>query len=447
MAALLFKQSIRNLFVVLMLSVCICIPAKANERAASNILPDSTLSPAFYDPILGDYISNGDTIIVGRSQKQLFVYYPVTNSFRGLQKISALTWIAGSQVISKKAYTTYIFKDLTLEIYQNNKLILTAHKTPLYKTEEITFKNSEGLRLAGTLFHPSKPSGKAIVLVHGSGPQDRNGTASGMRILADVLVRQGITVLSYDKQGIGSSEGNWEKLNFTSLAKDALSAIDYLKQRHELKITKIGLGGYSQAGWVIARAVQQRPDVSFVLNISAAGSGVTVADQNIYDVKTQMECSGKFSKLQVQQIYKQQNYFFDYLLHHKNGDALDAFTQTLKPDTTLKDWLYPITTEIDFNDKTQWFNALEVGFDPLPIWKSYNGPLLATLGEFDDSTPSAWVQRNLSGLKKTNIQIKLIKNSQHNGLATNSVCNAKMNGLDHIASDFYPTIITWIRQL
>jgi alpha/beta superfamily hydrolase len=194
--------------------------------------------------------------------------------------------------------------------------------------------------------------------VHGSGNQDRNGNNACIRILADVLVRKGITVFTFDKQGVGSSDGNWEKLNFTELANDALSAIKYLKDRTDLQLTKIGLGGYSQAGWVIARAIEQSDNVDFVVAINAAGSGITVAEQNIYDVKTQMQCENKFSSLQKSQITSQQKYFFDYLLYRKNGDKLNAITVILKKDILLKEWLYPNTTEIDFNDKTQWYNAL-----------------------------------------------------------------------------------------
>ena len=71
------------------------------------------------------------------------------------------------------------------------------------------------------------------------------------------FAREGITVLTYDKQGVGQSEGNSDYESFTDLAQDVLAGIDFLKSRNDLSISKIGLAGSSQAGWIIAKAIEK----------------------------------------------------------------------------------------------------------------------------------------------------------------------------------------------
>jgi alpha/beta superfamily hydrolase len=439
-------KSILILLYTISLNFSSCGQSLENVNASTNY-KNEILNPAFFDRFLGDYMTpDKEVIVIGRSQKKLFVYFEKTRIYRGLNRINDTVWTGGNTVIDTVTVKKFRFYKGKLEVFENDQLIINAEKTSLYKTENIFFTNQNNTKLGGTIFKPLRPNGKAIVIVHGSGNQDRNGNNACIRILADVLVRKGITVFTFDKQGVGSSEGNWEKLNFSALANDALSGIKYLKDRSDLKLTKIGLGGYSQAGWVIARAVEQSKNVDFVVALNAAGSGITVAEQNIYDVKTQMQCENKFSGLQRAQITSQQKYFFDYLLHRKNADKLNALTGILKKDTLLKEWLYPNTSEIDFNDKTQWYNALEVGFNPLPIWKHYQKPTLVIVSEFDDSTPASMVQSKIKQLNNKNITIKFLKDCQHLGLETNSVCNAKIISLDKFSPIFFMEIIKWIER-
>lgn len=418
------------------------------ESGTASNYKNGILDPAFFDPLLGNYISaSKEMIVVGRSQNKLFVYFEKAMKYRGLNRVNDTIWTGGNTVIDTIAVNKFIFTKERLTVFEKGRLIINAQKVNRFETENIFFNNPGNIKLGGTIFKPLKPNGKAIVLVHGSGNQDRNGNNSCIRILADMLARNGITVLTFDKQGVGSSNGNWEKLNFTELSKDALSGIAYLKTRADLKLTKIGLGGYSQAGWIIARAIEQNENLDFAVAINAAGSGITVAEQNVYDVKTQMQCEQKFSSLQKTQITAQQNYFFDYLLHRKSGRELDSLTVILKKDVALKEWLYPNTSEIDFNDKAQWYNALEVGFNPLSVWKNYQKPALMILSEFDDSTPAAMVKDNVQKLNNNNLTIKLMKGCQHLGLETNSVCRAKINKLDKFSPTFFEEITDWINKL
>ena len=82
-----------------------------------------------------------------------------------------------------------------------------------YGEVEVSFMNDPAVvKFAGTLTLPkSEHPVPAVLLVSGSGPQDRDETLMGHRpflVLADHLTRRGIAVLRVDDRGVGGSTGS-----------------------------------------------------------------------------------------------------------------------------------------------------------------------------------------------------------------------------------------------
>ena len=129
--------------------------------------------------------------------------------------------------------------------------------------------NSEGVNLAGTIYKP-KNAYASVVVVHGSGQETR------MTEFAELLANNGISVLTYDKRGVGKSGGvyagpevgtnNVDSLNINLLAKDARAALNKIKNYSN--DTPIGLLGFSQAGWIIPIAANNNPLVNFMVLFS-----------------------------------------------------------------------------------------------------------------------------------------------------------------------------------
>ena len=129
--------------------------------------------------------------------------------------------------------------------------------------------NSEGVNLAGTIYKP-KNAYASVVVVHGSGQETR------MDDFAELLANNGISVLTYDKRGVGKSGGvyagpevgtnNVDSLNINLLAKDARAALNKIKNYSN--DTPIGLLGFSQAGWIIPIAANNNPLVNFMVLFS-----------------------------------------------------------------------------------------------------------------------------------------------------------------------------------
>lgn len=144
-----------------------------------------------------------------------------------------------------------------------------------YDTVDVIIPNDyANINLAGTITQPkSKGKFPAVILVTGSGPQDRDESLFGhkpFKVLADYLTRNGIVVLRYDDRGVGKSEGSFEKSTIDDFSKDALSALNFLKTQKNVDINKIGIIGHSEGGLIAnLLAGQGVPNVSFIVTLAA----------------------------------------------------------------------------------------------------------------------------------------------------------------------------------
>ena len=147
-----------------------------------------------------------------------------------------------------------------------------------YDEEEVTYTNEEaGVTLAGTLTLPRSPGPHpAVILISGSGAQDRNETVFNHKpflVLADHLTRHGIAVLRADDRGMGGSSGSVRTSTSEDFAEDVLAGVDCLKNRPEIDPERIGLAGHSEGGIVAPMAAVRSNDVAFI--VMMAGTGLT----------------------------------------------------------------------------------------------------------------------------------------------------------------------------
>jgi len=146
-----------------------------------------------------------------------------------------------------------------------------------YREEEVSYENKvQNVTLAATLTIP-RGAGPfpGVVLITGSGPQDRDESLLGHKpflILADYLTRHGIAVLRADDRGTGKSTGDFSKATSADFATDAEAGIQYLKTRKEVNPQKIGLVGHSEGGMIAPMVAARNKDVAFI--VMMAGTGV-----------------------------------------------------------------------------------------------------------------------------------------------------------------------------
>jgi hypothetical protein len=152
-----------------------------------------------------------------------------------------------------------------------------------YVAEDVNFSDQKaGIQLAGTL---TVPEGQgpfpAVVLVSGSGPQNRDEEILGHRpflVLADYLTRRGIAVLRYDDRGVGGSKGSFQSATTFDFADDAQAALDFLAGRPEIDARHLGVVGHSEgaivASILAARGAEGAQNASVAFCVLLGGPGV-----------------------------------------------------------------------------------------------------------------------------------------------------------------------------
>jgi pimeloyl-ACP methyl ester carboxylesterase len=135
----------------------------------------------------------------------------------------------------------------------------------------------------------------AIVIISGSADPStgaRSGASARYHIdHARQMVGNGFAVLRYDPPGVGQSTGERGFESLDSRTEEAMAAVHYLQSRPDIRSDRIGLWADSQGAWVIAMAAAAFPeDVAFLIAVS--GSGVSVAEQQVYSIRAQSQAAG-----------------------------------------------------------------------------------------------------------------------------------------------------------
>jgi len=170
------------------------------------------------------------------------------------------------------------------EIQQQETKKLQDPKEPIpYVQDEVTIYNrTEDFNLSGTLTHPEQDKlikTPCVILITGSGPQDRNEEILGHRpflVLADQLTRSGYGVLRMDDRGTGKSEGVFNGATSKDFVTDIEAAIAFVKTLSYIDTQKIILMGHSEGGMIANMVAAKHPEVYGV--ISLAGPGVLGSD-------------------------------------------------------------------------------------------------------------------------------------------------------------------------
>jgi len=145
-----------------------------------------------------------------------------------------------------------------------------------YREEEITYDNkAQNVTLAATFTIPQGTGPfPAVLLITGSGPQDRDESLLGHKpflVLSDYLTRHGIAVLRADDRGVGKSTGIFGTATTADFSTDAETGVAYLKTREEVNPHKIGLIGHSEGGMIAPMVAARNRDVAFIVMLAGIG--------------------------------------------------------------------------------------------------------------------------------------------------------------------------------
>ena len=273
-----------------------------------------------------------------------------------------------------------------------------------YDERDVVFSSrAPGVRVTGTLTLPRSPGPHpAIVLISGSGAQDRDETIAGHRpflVLSDQLTRAGYAVLRTDDRGTGGTNGQVLSSNIEDLAQDVRGAIGYLRSTPGIDAARIGLLGHSEGGYVAPVAAAADTGVAFLILLAApAVSG----RENLLSQRAVMSRASGMDTIHVRVDSAMLATILGALAARTGSDSVEGVvaralahwtTGLPAPERTIaSEILKRRTPEADAQSvrlwSSRWFDGI-LKHDPAPYLAGFNGPVLAIIGTLDIQVPSS----------------------------------------------------------
>ena len=254
-----------------------------------------------------------------------------------------------------------------------------------YAVDSVTFQNeSAGLTLDGTLTRPEGDGPHpAVVLVSGSGPQDRNSEVFNHKlfhVLADHLTRQGIAVLRYDERGVGASGGTFDGATSEDFATDVAAAVRFLRSRSEIDADAVGLLGMSEGGLVAPMVHTRFEPVDFL--VLMAGPSVPGYDILVEQTARIAAAQGTPSGA-VDSIRSVQRRTLEGVATAPDSAAAAEHLRSVLEEEGVE----PDRIQAQIDQATDpWFRFF-VRYDPAPTLRQVDVPVLALYGSKDLQVP------------------------------------------------------------
>lgn len=314
-----------------------------------------------------------------------------------------------------------------------------------YVVEVVRFSSgTDGVTIEGELTMPTGPGPhRAVVLISGSGPQDRNEAVAGHKpflVLSDHLTRNGIAVLRYDERGVGKSTGNFANATGMDFAKDAAAAFRWLQSRPEIDAQRIGYLGHSEGGY-IAPLAARTTNPSFMTFLASPAE--PLLPNVIFAQKRDMELPKTASS---EMIVAARLEVLEYT------DILRASNSVNDARTRLREYLKVRgATEAEIHTTLQ--NAVSpwwlfyANYDPAPALRNFGGPVLALFGGTDRQVNA---RDQVPAMKRLlrNPNSKIVVFPGHNHLFQRSSTGAVhdyVNIVTTIEPEVLNKISTWIK--
>lgn len=234
--------------------------------------------------------------------------------------------------------------------------------------DESVFIGAAGFNLGATITKPAgdTPRPRVVILVAGSGPQDRDQSLHGVTVfgqLAGDLAQAGFFVVRYDKRGQGQSGGRTENATLEDYAADVRNIVSWLRRRKDVDADRIAVLSHGDGAAVALIAARREGRIKAVgLLGSPAGTGreVTLAEQQRELASMSLSDAEKEGRVALQ------NRIMDAVV---SGEGWD----TLPPS---------VRQQAD----TPWFRTW-LEFDPADVIRRIDEPILILQGSRDAEVP------------------------------------------------------------
>jgi uncharacterized protein len=255
-------------------------------------------------------------------------------------------------------------------------LAATTARTRVYSNpgDESVVIPATGFNLGATLTRPRASAAQlpAVVLLSGSGVDDRDGYALGIPTLgqlAGALAEAGFIAVRYDKRGYGQSGGRAESATISDFAEDARGVVKWLSNRKDVDPKRIALVGHSEGAWVALLAASREKRIAGVVSI--AGPATTGAAL----------------------VLEQQQHALDQLnLPAEERDKRVALQKQIQAAVLSGKGWDSLPPGVRKQADTPWFRSL-LEFDPARTLEKVRSPLFFIHGEIDRQVPVSHADR------------------------------------------------------
>jgi pimeloyl-ACP methyl ester carboxylesterase len=267
----------------------------------------------------------------------------------------------------------------------------TPAKPYPYDEVEVTYDNQQDkIKLAATLTLP-RGAGPfpAVVLITGSGQQDRNEALLGHQpflVLADYLTRRGIAVLRADDRGMGGTSKGAASDTSENYMYDALAGVEFLKSRKEINPKQIGLVGHSEGGMIAPMAAAKSADVAFIVLMAGPG----IPGDKLLMMQNQLIATAECNA-EVKESMAQSARLFELV---KNETDIAVAKQKIEAERVKLEEASRKKLEAQLSGAkaqlnglmTPWFHYF-LNYDPRPTLLKVHVPVLAINGSTDTQVP------------------------------------------------------------
>ncbi|HUQ98758.1 MAG TPA: alpha/beta fold hydrolase, partial [Gemmatimonadaceae bacterium] len=307
---------------------------------------------------------------------------------------------------------------------------------PRIVEEAVHFANGR-VALAGTLVRPAGPGrSPAVVWTHGSGKQSRE--TDFYRDRAYLLAERGVAALIYDKRGVGESTGDSDA-TLDELAGDAIAAVDYLRSRRDIKADQIGVGGFSQGGYVSPLAAARSDHIAFVVVGSAPG--VSPGEQNDYAAASALRRIG----LGADTIQHAMRLRADVVRFQRTGAGQSEVESAINAARSER-WSRAADLPSPPLRQLSPRGLSVLDFDPARVWRQVRVPVLAMWGADDQLVPAekskSVIEDALMPSTRAKSTLRVFPNASH-GLLVVSPSNAEWDW-PRLTPGFHDLMTEWI---
>ncbi|MFO8078410.1 MAG: DUF3887 domain-containing protein [Thermoplasmatota archaeon] len=307
-----------------------------------------------WESLISNYGTFEEIIKITKKTEQGYDVIYVTCSFSTLGNLdirfvfNEQQLIAGFQFVPTQTTETYSSPD-----YVNQSA---------FSEENITIGETPW-KLPGTL---SIPNGSgpypAIILVHGSGPNDRDETIGPNKPFKDIaqgLAAKGIIVLRYDKRTNVYPEASANLTNLTpqeEVITDALAGITFLQQYSAANISAVFLLGHSLGAMMAPEIARQSNSLQAIIMLAAPARSF----EDLYLAQYQYLAS------------------LDGIIDETERQQIDAVNQSVQQIKTLN----ISNNETVLNAPLSYWEYLST-YNPISVTQNLSIPVLILQGERD----------------------------------------------------------------